>query len=207
MQRGSSETRQALGPSGGARFYSPDRPPSPMPSRVPLVGPAVFALTLAACAAAPDGAVSLDERHPLSDESYLWGVRDDGTIHPDWGAGPIGASLPDTVGFPRQSLAAWVAGLAARPGDTLRANVEVQIAGFQLCPPCPEGAQCEPCPPTAVVGREVSPGGRTYGWFEVPSVADVRDLRVGERVVLSVEAWPDRGFMPVGARGLTRVGH
>ena len=172
------------------------------PLRRPLAV-AALAAGLASCTAAPDGTVPLDERHPLSKEYHLWGVRDDGTIHPDWGAGAAGRSLSDTLAFPRQSLAAWVAALEAGPDDTLRANVETQVAGFQLCPPCPEGAQCEPCPPTAVVAGEGSPGGRTYAWFEVPSVDDVRDLRVGERVVISAEARP--GLLAASARGLTRL--
>ena len=163
-------------------------------------------MALAACSAAPNGTAPFDTRHPLSKESYLWGVLDDGTVRPDWGAGPAGRPLPDTLDGPRQSLAAWVARVAANVDDTLRANIDLEIAGFQLCPPCPEGAQCEPCPPTAIVGTAVSPGGRTYGWFEVPSAYGVGDLRVGERVVVSAEAWPARGFMPVGAVGLSRAG-
>ena len=140
---------------------------------------------LAGCTSGPDGAVPLSQYHPLSREYHLWGVLDDGRIHPAWGVGHAGAPpVPDTLAGAHRSLLDL---LGTDGPDTTRANVAGTLAGFSLCPPCEPGFQCEPCGPDAAVLEQTVDGGRVLGWFELPTPRSNAGLRVGRRVVATVE--------------------
>lgn len=167
-----------------------------------MTRPLLLCIVLVGCVSAQDGPE--DQRHPLSGEFYLQGVLADGRIDPDWGFGqPDAPPVPDTLAAPRRSLLDLLHDTAdAMSGgeDTLRANVVAEVAGFTLCPPCPPGAMCEPCAPDAIVLRQDVDGGRVLGWFVLPSPRSDDGLRVGRRVVATVEVvrhdeWTERRLL------------
>ena len=134
-----------------------------------------------------DGArvVPLGEPHPLAPVAGLSGVMSDGHIEPAWGCpSPTGAN-PDTLDAPRAALVdVLTGGPLAAP-----ANVAGTVTGFHLCPPCPDDVQCGPCLPNQVeVSEPVAHLGTVAARLFVGPGVTLCSLRVGERVVVTVEA-------------------
>ncbi len=138
---------------------------------------------LVGCASPPDASEPWPARAP----SYYTPLLTDGTINPQWiGDAPADAArltLPDTLALPRQRLANLMAS-----GDTLRTNVVADVAGYELCPPCEPGLQCEPCAPDRIVLRAWAHpyAAQTLAWFEMPPAA-YETLRAFHSVIASVE--------------------
>ncbi|OZC02492.1 hypothetical protein [Rubricoccus marinus] len=163
-----------------------------------------FLLTLtvlAGCASPP----APSKAWPATAPSYFTPLLTDGTVHPEWiGEVPQDTPrlvLPDTLPLPRQRLGAVVAS-----GDTLRANVVADVAGYELCPPCEPGLQCEPCWPDRIVLRAwIEPyAAQTLAWFEMPP-ASYETLRAFQRVVASVEVRREGDGVTYHLLGMTDV--
>ena len=127
------------------------------------------------------------EPHPLAPAAGLSGVMSDGRIEPEWGCSVHDASNPDTLDAPRAQLADVLRAAAPSP-----VNVAGTVTGFYLCPPCPDGVHCEPCIPNQVElsGPLGSWGTVAARLFVGPGVT-LCPLRIGQRVVATVEALPD----------------
>ncbi len=175
-----------------------------MTLRLPLL---VLLAALAASGCARDEVVSdyVDgprvvtpgEPHPLAPRAGLSGVMTDGHIEPEWGCATHDGFNPDTLDAPRGRLADV---LATPPPSPV--NLAGTVTGFYLCSPCPAGAQCELCIPdqvelSAPLGSWGTVGARL---FVSPGVT-LCPLRIGQRVVATVEALPKVG------RGTRDRGH
>ena len=100
-------------------------------------------------------------------------------------ASPQDAGWPDTTAAPYVPLDR----LLRPPFGSGTYLTDGILDRHDLCPPCPLGAQCEPCLPDGFYVRSRAPGGtaeiRVEGTQALPSVATLAE---GQAVVLTVDA-------------------
>ncbi|WP_412063229.1 hypothetical protein [Rubrivirga sp. IMCC45206] len=142
-------------------------------------------LTLAACAA-PEVPLPYSQLHGAARDTRLDGVLDDGRIAPGWGLTDSTAALPDTLDLPRMSALDWTLAMSGSDADTLRANVAGWLTGALLCPPCPPGAQCEPCGDDLLIVSAATLTGSVDVYVALPTAWSPANLRVGRSIVVSV---------------------
>lgn len=146
---------------------------------------ALSLLALAACAPSGDG-LRYSQLHGAALDTRLDGVLDDGRIAPDWGLTDSTATLPDTLDLPRMSALDWTLAVSASDADTLQANVVGWLTGALLCPPCPPGAECEPCGDDKLIVSAATPTGSVDVYVTLPTAWSPENLLVGRSIVVSV---------------------